>query len=103
MSLIKIRAIGVALIVAVICTGCFQSSKPISPDTTNETSAVSPYPDGVIEFFRDGSGGGDGALQCSLAFVSGTYSFRYGDNACVSKWDHITRRLQELSATQLLN
>lgn len=81
---------GATLIVACICSG------PATAQTSsavNSSTEISAYPDGIIQFFQEpeGGGGGDGKLQCSLTFVSGTYSFRYDENNCKGKWDDVTR------------
>ncbi|WP_095149317.1 hypothetical protein [Pseudomonas sp. Irchel s3a18] len=81
---------GLILISTYICTGL--ATAQTSP-TTNTSAEASAYPDGIIQFFNEpeGGGAGDGKLKCSLTFVSGTYSFKDGDNACKGQWDDVTR------------
>lgn len=80
---------GFALSVLCAYTGFAVAQTAATADTS---SAISNYPDGVIEFFNEpSSGDGDGVLKCTLAFVGGTYSFKDGDNACKGKWDDVTR------------
>ena len=68
------------------------SSISVTASEGDSEKVASDYPDGSIEFYKEPDGGaGDGKLQCVLRFVSGTYSFRYDDNACKGKWDDITR------------